>query len=413
MIISAGGKSINLPAYSIPNVYTYHTGREGNLKDCKYSCSDDDAHTVNVSVKFHYYKTDGGNPPPEDDKWLSGNVTVPAYYGPGGAPSLTVKNMGDNKIVCYGYTGSDGINNSGETTLYYNSIGNVAWAANNGTNWFRLNDNAGKKLSGDTYFSHEFKVSDLIGTSTTGYFHAFVQTAFPYSTAQLNTGTTLVDNTGSKSIGKETLIDIKRYDTTAAMPGTPILSYKKSRLTLKEPWTFTWTTPATTNPNSPVLGYLIHLDKRSSSSDPFKGVVISDGKNSSNNKGIYDTGSANSLVSGLTYSCKNEGTNQSQTATFVVNSPGDFGYKPGDEVRLAIIAYTKNGAGAYCYNDINTATNSIYVCSSPETVKNAGIVYVKTNNGWKEGQVWVKANGVWKEAETVNVKTASGWKESQ
>ena len=79
---------------------------------------------------------------------------------------------------------------------------------------------------------------------------------------------------------------------------------------------------------------------------------------------------------------------------------------PGDTVVLAVRPYTKTPAGVCFYNANNTY-------SVAATVQNAGVVHVKPNGTWKEGQVWVKVAGVWKEAETVNVKVSGAWKESQ
>lgn len=41
-----------------------------------------------------------------------------------------------------------------------------------------------------------------------------------------------------------------------------------------------------------------------------------------------------------------------------------------------------------------------------------GVVRVKTDQGWKEGQVWVMTASGWKEADSIYVKTNTGWKEA-
>ena len=43
---------------------------------------------------------------------------------------------------------------------------------------------------------------------------------------------------------------------------------------------------------------------------------------------------------------------------------------------------------------------------------NAGIIKIKVNGNWKEGQVWIKNGGIWKEATGVFIKNNGKWNSS-
>ena len=58
--------------------------------------------------------------------------------------------------------------------------------------------------------------------------------------------------------------------------------------------------------------------------------------------------------------------------------------------------------------------NAVTVTESTEyTIQNSGIMRVKANNVWTEGQVWVKVDGNWKEADVVKVKVNGVWEDSE
>lgn len=181
---------------------------------------------------------------------------------------------------------------------------------------------------------------------------------------------------------------IKQY-VAPSNPGIPVISFTKSRLTIKENWTFTWTAAVAANSNSAIKGYVIRLYKN----DKAITGMTSASDNITLNKG---TGTQEYLVREST-SCK------------VVINPVEFGFAPGDTVRLGIFAYTKDGTGTRLFS----GGGSSQVVSAESLVQNAGIVHVKVSNAWKEGQVYVKVNGQWKEAESVSTKVSGTWKESQ
>lgn len=167
------------------------------------------------------------------------------------------------------------------------------------------------------------------------------------------------------------------YYVAPGIPGKPALttdSFKNGRLTIRQPWTYEWAAATAGNTKSPVKGYRIYLYKSGES--------------------IYTVDLA---ASELSY-------------TF---NPVDFGYKPKNTVALGIFAWAENGAGSRLWsgNAVGSSTTPLY--SAATEIQNAGIVHVKVNGFWQEGQVWVKMNGSWNEAETVNTKVNGTWEESQ
>lgn len=179
---------------------------------------------------------------------------------------------------------------------------------------------------------------------------------------------------------------IKQY-VAPGNPGTPVLFYSKSRLTVKEPWVFTWTAASPTNASSPVKGYRLTLFKNGterSNSIPIKNSSGTDISRYVDSVYIYDTSDLSFTV-----------------------YPDVNGFAPGDTVVLAVRPYIQTPTGLCLYNNDNTY-------SAATTVQNAGIVHVKVDGTtWKEGQVWVKTGDGWKEAESILTKTTDGWKESQ
>ena len=184
------------------------------------------------------------------------------------------------------------------------------------------------------------------------------------------------------------------YYTPPAAPGLPALYYDKSRLTVKEPWTFTWSASS----SSTVVGYYIMLLRCPAGETDFEFVReltcstsndyigISPGSNSNTNTNYY--------VKRASKSCR-----------VVLEDPTDFGFDVGDKVKLRIRAYRTDGYGR--------VIQSAIVNSYEYEVQNAGIVHVKVGGAWKEGQVYAKVGGNWKEAASIGTKVNGSWKESQ
>lgn len=175
-------------------------------------------------------------------------------------------------------------------------------------------------------------------------------------------------------------------------PGIPVLSYTKNRLTLREPWTFSWNAaePGNAHGHNVVRGYRIRLYK--------------------NDKTIHIYNSSGTQLTKLSGIVADDYVYDSEsTTTRITIDPVKHGFKVGDTVELGIYAYSKNGIDGMLFSG-NASDERV---SEAATVQNAGVMHVKDSNAWKEGQVYIKVGNAWKEAETVSVKTSTGWKESQ
>ena len=185
-----------------------------------------------------------------------------------------------------------------------------------------------------------------------------------------------------------------KYYTAPGAPGIPEIEYKKSKPTNRESWTVTWTAGTKGNENSLIEGYRFRIYKKAAGKTSFETVPVCDA-NGTILVGDLGEGRADR------YYYDTESTTTKQTIY-----TGKQGFVPGDVIKVGLFSYTRNGAEGQLFN-------ATQVISEELTVQNAGIVRVKVDNEWKEGQVYVKANDGWHEAETVKVKTSSGWMESQ
>ena len=284
---------------------------------------------------------------------VAGNVT--AY-----APKIT--NHGNSTFTIQVSAGGKGTNNEvSSTTLYYRIGGSGNYT----------------KASGLTIE----KKALTCGTS------AKSQIIYAYSV--------VVGVYGDSITSSTTSLEVPNYVIPNA-PGKPVLtdsSFKNGRLTVKQPWTYTWSAPTKTNDSSLVKGYRIRLYNSRS------GYVL----------GIKsDTSDPNKIVPGTGEDNYLDRETASCTVTF---DPVECGFKPGDYVSLGIYAYTRNGNSSQLFN--GNGDGSAHVRSDGTLVQNAGVLHFKTDDGWVEGQVYVKTEDGWQEAETVNIKTEDGWAESQ
>lgn len=198
--------------------------------------------------------------------------------------------------------------------------------------------------------------------------------------------------------------NIKQY-VCPSSPGDPEISYTKSRLTIKEPWTFTWAAATRANSSSPVKGYRIRIYRKR-------------GTGAWTTIDFHDA-AGNKLTSGS--SDKTYDQDGGSTNSFTLSNPARY-FLPGDQVQVKINSYTK-------YGNTNTGDrlyNNTQGVSPIWTVQNAGVMRVKPTrtSGWKEGVVWVKVrkNNIvqWVEADIVQVKVNTSststkkleWKES-
>lgn len=277
---------------------------------------------------------------------INASKTVASAIGEG---TVSITDNGDNTFTIRGTKGDSGTNNPVKSMA-------LSWG---------YSTSYGNKVSNGT-------VVDLTMTNeanATRTVHAKC-----WSEATYGDSTTV---TTSKAI--------KQY-VKPTKPGTISISYDKSRLTIKEKWVFSWTAPTAVNSNSPIKGYRIRLFKNGSSIT----IVSSDGKvlTKADGEGSYR------------YYYDRPDTRNSFTVY-----PDKNGIKPGDKIKLDILAYTENGKGEKLFSERQTSKEWI--------VQNAGSLNVKKDGAWKEGQVHVKKDGKWYEAVAVYVKKDGAWHESE
>lgn len=288
----------------------------------------------------------------------------------------------NNSYTIKGTRGADGTNNPvvSATLKYTNSSGN--------TTSVNFSDNDIAKI---VFFTPNPTYTSDATRSVT----AEVTTVGTYNT-------TIVSTTEN----------IKQYVGPNA-PTNLKISYNKSRLTLKENWTLEWAEP-TTNNGCPIKGYRIRLYRKLQGGNIWTPLPIY------KSNGSTEHVTSNTATTPTDYYWDRDGTETSVTiyTEYYLNKKM---ISPGDAVKFTVIAYTKygkdydgtatnNSKSPLCFYSEGTASSEEY---EEYVVQNAGIVRVKVNDEWKEGQVYVKAGNTWHEAETVNIKTSSGWKESQ
>lgn len=200
--------------------------------------------------------------------------------------------------------------------------------------------------------------------------------------------------------------DIRQY-IGPTPPGTPVISYSKSKLTNKEPWTFTWAPASATNTSSPVVGYRLRLYRNG---NIINGIALKSGSKTelikSGTEPLIDTNST---------SC-----------SITILDPTEFGFVPGDTVKLGIYSYTRfgqdnndytNAGVGILYNSDSSGTlekrgtADAHVFSLDYPIQKAGLLKVNTPDGWKEGQAFIMTENGWKEASSIYVNTEKGWKE--
>lgn len=277
--------------------------------------------------------------------WKTKSITLKrTWYTSIGKGTISIKDNGNNTFTITGTKGANGENNTA-------SGPNLSWGY---TDSYGTTTTSGKAITLDTS-----------GTANT-------RTVYAKNITKATYGSDTTATTSAK---------IAQYLAPNA-PSNVKITYSKSRLTIKENWTVSWTAATAKNTNSPIEGYRIRLFKNGKAI-PLKrsnGTVISTASTDDN---YYD---------------------RSTTATTIPVYIKHYDFKPGDKVYARINAYTLDKIGNKKF--------SSGVNSSTYTVQNAGIIHVKQDGNWKEGQVYVKVSGSWKEAAAVYAKVSGNWKES-
>ena len=266
-----------------------------------------------------------------------------------------------------GYLGSNGTNNGIiGSTLYWTTNGMLP----SGGSWYTPGESMGA-TSGGAYS----KTINIPSNCSTIW--AVTYCSFSYNST----------NTGyiSQSV---------KYYTAPGNPGTPVINYTKSRLTIKEPWTFSWTAASAGNTSSPVAGYRLRLYKNNILI-PIKDSEGNTLSSSWSNDYWYDT----------------DNTNCSCTIDPIIH-----GYAPGDTVKLTIFAYIKTGNNEKWWSGQGSTPAS----SIEYLVQNAGVMRPLVNGKHVEGVVLVALPDnsdkgyTWTEADVVKVYTPNKtWAEAE
>lgn len=262
-----------------------------------------------------------------------------------GVPALTITDNGNNTFTIAGTDGANGTNNTA-TTAY-------SWGYDN-------------KYGNSGLATAQTLPSDKTSATVTVYAKA------------VTTGTYGTAKTTTKSLA------VKNYKAPNA-PGVPQISYNKSRLTVKENWTYTWSAATRVNTNSSIAGYRIRVYK--------------DGKEIT---GLAATTGSTVITKGTGASAF---LDRNTTDCSIVFNPVDFGFTAGNKVKVRVQAYAKNAK--------KTLLLSSEADSAELEVLNAGVMRIRSGNDCIEGIVKVWDNGGWQEADLVKIKTPSGWAESE
>jgi hypothetical protein len=293
------------------------------------------------------------------------SIAIPKFIGPVGTGTTTITDNYNNSFTITATKGADGINNpaGGPDTL----------------NWsYDIPSYTNSYTSGSP-----IALTTVTGNSSTRTVYAVSRT------------------TSSKDIKHKpatTHADIRQYVGPGKIAGCGIL-FSKGKPVLKEDWTLRWSKPGTNN-DCPIKGYQVIL-YRKRGTENWKAIPM------------YDTDGNILIASTTNYSYYTGSANTSLTlgAKYFTEDYGNT-IEPGDKIKFSVKAYTKFGknydVGGAVFNNTVTATESIEY-----TIQNSGIMRVKANNAWTEGQVWVKVDDNWKEADAVKVKVNRVWEDSE
>ena len=334
----------------------------------EYSSSSISASTTSVKVSVGVgWKNWAG----DNKGTLTFSVAIPEYYESGSAPTIKINDNGNNGFYFWGVLGTNGVNNKLKSVfIYYTTDGKTPTA-----NSTKITLSDVKASSSYTFRDSPIRISKKCTVK-----------AWIICTYEKPTGKVDVRSKEAEII----------YHVAPNEPGTPVLYATRSRFTAKDRIIYNWTAASPGNADSPVMGYRIKLYKKEAGSNLWisipiyndKGTLLSTNTGASTPNHIYDSETPN--------------------ITQISLDQKIHGFVAGDSVKLSVQAYSRLGL-----NNNGDTMPSYSVSSVGTLIQNAGIVHVKADGGWKEGQVWVRVNNTWHEAETVNIKTPGGWKESE
>lgn len=273
------------------------------------------------------------------------------YYTDGSPPAVSILNPGDNTYRISMTAGDPGDSNTRtKSIIYYTTDGSDPATSSTSRSMIELDGTEASYITNSTTITEDRTIK------------AIAYSSFKY--------------------GSETSSEVKSanilFYAAPKITTPPYISYTKNRFTLKEPWKIIFNAEAG-NSRAPIASYIVSVFVNDMSK-----LIIPKAESTSIN------------IDGISW--------EADTQTLTID-PIAKEFKVGDKVKIYLEVRAKTGA-----SNIVTSTKAE---SIEYVVQNAGIVRVKVNDEWKEGQVYIKAGDTWHEAETVYVKTSSGWKESQ
>lgn len=295
------------------------------------------------------------------------SIAIPKFIGPVGTGTTTITDNYNNSFTITATKGTDGTNNTagGPDTL--------KWGYD--TNYSNSYTNDGRRIN-----------LTISGTGAT-------------RTVYAKSRTTAADGNHKTSTTSAAIRQYVGPDKIASCG----ISSSKGKLTLKEDWILHWTEPNINN-GCPIKGYQVALFKQSSGDNKWSALPL-----------INDKGD---ILIGSTGKYQTEGTSLSlklgaKYYTKEYNALGTDLLKPGDKIKFSVKAYTKFGKNHEINSFVFNNNANIETYSTEYPIYNSGIMRVKANNAWTEGQVWVKVDGNWKEADVVKVKVNGVWEDSE
>lgn len=202
-----------------------------------------------------------------------------------------------------------------------------------------------------------------------------------------------------------------------------------------------WAKPTDIENNPSVAGYSIELFCKKKGTDTFvqyknlgwavypadyedetlRGQFITDNEGRHKLTEVTDNSDPDISVSDIPGECSFKGIGSSyelrtggpEEVSFYFR-PRDFDIQKDDFFMIKVCPYVVYGSYLEGSNfEQGTLLTSISEDNNSNEMKfTLGVVRVKTDKGWVEGQVWVMTANGWKEADSIYTKTADGWKEA-
>lgn len=295
------------------------------------------------------------------------------------APVITIIDLGNNKFRINVTPGADGINNpaTGVSELYYSYD----------------SSNINIVYSSGSDISLKF---DGVKNSRTVWATAI--TTGEYNNSEATTNSKAIYQYFQPGQANNLAINC---DTTS------------DRLTLSKDWTLTWDKPTIKNEYTswrPEYSYYrLQLYKNS---EAISQLGAEAGEESGSCKIIQNSENEKTYID-LKLGDYNDLQGETINITISSDTLKSLGFVTGDIVSFSINTVTKWGTLSSANGNFHSwSLGGSTPISSEEYKISGGVVYVKVNDTWTEGQVYVKTSSGWVEAEGVYTKTPDGWAES-